>query len=519
VSAREPELAESRVPAARVRLAHVAPVRRGGAYVLYWMTAARRPEWNFALERALEWSRELARPLYVLEPLRVAYPWASARLHRFVLDGMRHQRAVFAAHGVRHHAYVEPAPGAGKGLLAALAREACVVVTDEYPSFFLPRMRAAAARQVAVRFEVVDSLGLVPVRAPGKAFDTAFAFRRWLQAHLGEQLDHVPRAEPLADHAGGLAPLAREVRARWPEASEELLAGEPAALAALPIDPSVAPVETRGGAPAARAELARFLALKLTRYGEERNQPDAEATSGLSPWLHFGHLSAHEVFAAVVQRTGFQRARFPVRKDGRRGGYGLEDAAEEFLDQLVTWRELGHVFAFHRPEHEQYVSLPAWARDTLAKSADARAPSLALDVLERAASDDPVWNAAQHELVTTGRMHNYLRMLWGKKLLEWSPTPEEALARMLHLNNKYALDGRDPNSYSGIFWCLGRFDRPWGPKRPRFGSVRYMSSASTLKKLDLTHYLARFAPRAVSQGELFEPAAAPRRRQRSSGKG
>ena len=512
----ELELVDSRVPAARLRLQNVAPARRG-AFVLYWMTAARRPGWNFALERALEWSRQLARPLFVLEPLRVAYPWASARLHRFVLDGMRHQREVFAAHGVRYHAYVEPAPGAGKGLLAALAREAGVVVTDEYPSFFLPRLRAAAARQVETRFEVVDSLGLVPVRAPGKAFDTAFAFRRWLQANLGEHLDAPPLPEPLAGYAGGLAPLAREVRTRWPEADEALLAGEPAALAALPIDASVAPVPARGGAPAARAELARFLDAKLTRYGTDRNEPDAEATSGLSPWLHFGHLSAHEVFAAVAQRTGFQRARFPVRRDGRRGGYGLDEAAEEFLDQLVTWRELGHVFAFHRPDHEQYESLPGWARETLAASADPRAPSLSLETLEGAATDDPVWNAAQRELVRTGRMHNYLRMLWGKKLLEWSPTPQEALARMIHLNNKYALDGRDPNSYSGIFWCLGRFDRPWGPRRPRFGTVRYMSSASTMRKLELAGYLARFGPAAPAQGELF--AAAPRRRQRSSGKG
>jgi deoxyribodipyrimidine photo-lyase len=504
VSAAEPELADSRVPAVRVRLAHVAPVRRGGTHVLYWMTAARRPDRNFALERALEWSAQLARPLLVLEPLRVAYPWASARLHRFVLDGMRHQRAFFAERGVRHHAYVEPAPGAGKGLLAALARDACVVVTDEYPSFFLPRMRAAAARQVEVRFEVVDSLGLVPVRAPGKAFDTAFAFRRWLQANLGEHLDAVPQADPLAGYGGGLAPLPREVRERWPAASEALLAGEPAALAALPIDASVAPVPSEGGAPAARAELARFLDAKLARYGTDRNQPDAEATSGLSPWLHFGHLSAHEVFAAVAQRTGFRRARFPLRKDGRRGAYGLDDAAEEFLDQLVTWRELGHVFAFHRPDHEQYSSLPGWARDTLAASADARAPSLALDVLERAESDDPVWNAAQRELVTTGRMHNYLRMLWGKKLVEWSPTPEEALARMVHLNNKYALDGRDPNSYSGIFWCLGRFDRPWGPKRPRFGSVRYMSSASTRRKLELARYLECFGGTPKPDAQLFD---------------
>jgi deoxyribodipyrimidine photo-lyase len=187
----------------------------------------------------------------------------------------------------------------------------------------------------------------------------------------------------------------------------------------------------------------------------------------------------------------------------REGWWGCSAAAEGFLDQLVTWRELGAVFCHHHPDaYDRFAGLPAWARATLAEHArDPRPVVYDLATLEAARTHDDVWNAAQRELVATGRMHNYLRMLWGKKLLEWSPHPEAALAIAIHLNNKHALDGRDPNSYAGIGWTFGRFDRPWAPVRPIFGSIRYMSSANTRKKLKLKGYLARHGPGAV-QGDL-----------------
>jgi deoxyribodipyrimidine photo-lyase len=399
-------------------------------------------------------------------------------------------------------------------LLAALAARAALVVSDEFPCFFLPRMLAATAPRLPVRLEVVDSNGLVPLAATPGAFPTAFAFRRWLQAELAPHLAAFPREDPLAELAKEpRAELSRELERRWPAATAELLAGDERALAALPIDARVAPVRTRGGSAAAELELDAFATHKLARYAERRNQPDDEGASGLSPWLHFGHLSAHQVFARVTAAEGWTRARLAQRRDGRRGWYGAGASTEEFLDQLVTWRELGYAFAWHRPhDYDRYESLPAWARATLEEHAEPRGAHVALAELERAATDDEVWNAAQTELLRTGRMHNYLRMLWGKKVLEWSPSPQEALARLIHLNNKYALDGRNPNSYSGIFWCLGRFDRPWGPKRRVFGTVRYMSSDSTRRKLDLGDYLERFGPEGAAQAELFERA--PRRRKR-----
>jgi deoxyribodipyrimidine photo-lyase len=173
----------------------------------------------------------------------------------------------------------------------------------------------------------------------------------------------------------------------------------------------------------------------------------------------------------------------------------MSEAAESFLDELVTWRELGFNMCRQRDDYDQYESLPPWALDTLGiHGTDKRDYTYSLDEFEKAKTHDPLWNAAQMELVQEGRIHNYLRMLWGKKILEWTVNPRTALDIMIELNNKYALDGRDPNSYSGIFWVLGRYDRPWGPERPIFGKVRYMSSENTARKVRVKGYIQKYAP-------------------------
>lgn len=181
----------------------------------------------------------------------------------------------------------------------------------------------------------------------------------------------------------------------------------------------------------------------------------------------------------------------------REGWWGMSAAAEGFLDQLITWRELGFNMSSKREDYDRYESLPGWARKTLEEHAEDERPALYdLARFEAAVTHDEVWNAAQRQIVTTGQMHNYLRMVWGKMILLWSRSPREALATMIHLNNKYGLDGRDPNSASGIFWCLGRYDRPWAPEREVFGVVRCMTTASTRRKLRLESYLRRFGEQA-----------------------
>jgi deoxyribodipyrimidine photo-lyase len=492
------------VPALRVRaLNDLAP--KEGDYILHWMVAFRRPRWNFALQHAATQAQALGKPLVVLEALRVGYPWASDRLHHFILDGMRAHARHFADKNVVYVPYVEHEDGAGRGLLAALAERACLIVSDDYPSFFIPKMQQVAGEKIDTRLELVDSNGLLPMRAASKTFSRAFDFRRFLQKALPDHLPQMPLQDPLEDLPPVDPAFEKSVRkhiAHWPLASDDALAGN--TLASMPLDHDVRPVDLEGGFAAGEARLHDFLDGPFSRYAEDRNHPDDGASSGLSPWLHFGHVSAHQIFNEIAANEGWSLDRLASKVNGaREGWWGMSQNAESFLDELITWREVGFNMCALNPDYDKYESLPTWARETLEEhQSDPRPHLYPLEQLERAQTHDRVWNAAQTELTETGRIHNYLRMLWGKRILEWTPSARDALAIMIELNNKYALDGRDPNSYSGIFWVLGRYDRAWGPERPIFGKIRYMSSANTLRKLRMNDYLARFG----GQAALFDEA-------------
>lgn len=488
------------VPEIRIQSCCSKRVNPAGDYVLYWMIANRRVSWNFSLDRAVEWAKELNRPLVVLEALRCDYPWASDRFHHFVLEGMVDNARRLQSKPVYYYPYVEPRVGAGKGLLANLAEKACVVVTDDFPCFFLPPMVHSAAARLPVRLEKVDSNGLLPLRAADRIFPTAYAFRRFLQQNLPVYLGALPQSEPLAgNRIPELAELPQGVDERWPAADLESLRSELRELSRLPISHGVAVSDIPGGTRAAEQRLDVFLNRKLPRYHEVRNRPEQDATSGLSPYLHFGHISSHEVFTVLGQKEDWSVGMLADTTSGSRSGWwGMSKAAEGFLDQLVTWRELGYNMCSQRRDYDQYESLPDWALRTLSEHThDRRDPLYTLEQFASAETHDRLWNAAQTQLVREGRIHSYLRMLWGKKILHWSHSPQEALAIMIELNNRYALDGRNPNSYAGIFWVLGRYDRPWGPERPIFGKVRYMSSESTARKFSVKKYIAKYGDPGV----------------------
>jgi deoxyribodipyrimidine photo-lyase len=486
----------SRVPSVRLQPGNAAPVRARAKFVLYWMSASRRVGWNFGLQRAADWARALGKPLVVVETLPSGCRWSSARHHTFVLQGMAESARRLERAGVRYYPYVEPKRGRARELLRALAAEACAVVTDDFPIVEASEETAAVAGQVSVLLEKVDSCGLLPMRAADHVFPTAYAFRRFLQRALPDHLMDAPKANPLA-RAGlrRLRSLPGEIRRRWAPASSKLLAGDAGALASLPIDHAVGPVAIEGGSRAASRVLKQFLSKKLARYPLERNEPEKEATSGLSPYLHFGHVSVHEIFHELAKAEGWSPTKLSEKATGKREGWwGMSQAAEAFLDELVTWREVGFNRCALCKDYGQYASLPDWAQKTLREHAsDRREHVYSPEEFENARTHDPLWNAAQMQIVGEGRMHNYLRMLWGKKILQWTACPQDAADVMIELNNRYGLDGHDPNSYSGIFWVLGRYDRPWGPERPIFGKIRYMSSENTARKVRVKDYIVKYS--------------------------
>lgn len=485
---------KSSVPELRIRLLNDQTIRRDGSVVLYWMTANRRPTYNFALDRALDWCEELGKPLLILEAIRLRYEWASHRMHRFVMDGMIDNQNAFADKPCRYYPYVERSFGDGSGLLAELAKQSCVIVSDDFPCFFHPTLYAKIAKKLPVKFELVDSNGLMPIRAGTQTFTVAHSYRRFMQKTLPNHLQDAPSTNPFK---GRKLPRALEldkaITKKWPEVKDQELQSE-TFLANLPIDRSVKPSFMRGGHNEAAKLLDTFIKRKLTDYMVDRNEPDEEGSSSLSPYLHFGHISAHEIFQRLMKAESWDESKLQKPNGKMNGFWSISESSEAFLDQLVTWREIGFNMCSRESNYDRYESLPSWAKKTLAEHAKDHRPELyTLDEFEHSQTADPLWNAAQRQLVQEGRMHNYLRMLWGKKILQWTTSPVQALEIMIHLNNKYALDGRDPNSYSGIFWVLGRYDRAWGPERPIFGNIRYMTSESTARKWNVKKYLARYS--------------------------
>lgn len=500
---------------ARIRKANERNINAQGRYVLYWMQMYRRLSHNHALNHALAWAEHLHQPLVVYEGLKLGYPWASRRLHCFILEGMRDNQVEAEQLGLNYWPFVETPEHDGRGLLRSLAAEASLVVTDDFPCFIAPDQIQALAAKTTTPVLAVDGNSLVPLSLLGSAVSAAAHLRPRLHRHFVDAWAH---------RAGPLPTLTKTARGRLDAPFSTWQAKDlDAFLASLPLDPSVPPVPgIVGGRVAGRKRLKDFVRRRLPRYAAERSPPAAPGdspASGLSPYLHFGHLAIEEIAETVLANQGkwTPKELNPAAAGKREGFFGEDANVNSFLDEALTWRDVGFQWHWHRRLDTVSLerALPGWAWANLQKHAcDPREYLYTPEEWEAGATHDELWNAAQKELVATGTIHNYLRMLWGKKVLEWSRTPDEAYRTLVHLNNKYALDGRNPNSYTGILWCFGLFDRPWAPERKVLGVIRYMSSANTARKFKVEGYLKYVAglptveevtgkDRAAGPGQLF----------------
>jgi len=429
-----------------------------GTCVVYWMQRAQRGIDNPALDVAVEAANELRKPVVVFFAPVPFYPHANLRHYHFLDEGIPDIAAALAKRNVGFVLRRYP----DYSLLKFCDEvKTALVIGDENPTREPESWRVSAANKLRAPLWTVDADVIVPSKLLKKAQYAAHIIRPRLQAQLRTYLvasknphAHVPWKKP--EHLASLDPQI-DITEDWE------------------LDRSVSPVsDWRGGSTQAQRLLKDFIRHKLHSYGTERNKPEVDHTSRLSPYLHFGHISPITV-ALAVQEADASKA----DKDA-------------FLNQIITWRELSvNLVRFH-PEYDNFECGEAWAHRTLANhSKDPRPVLYSESQLEQAETHDPLWNAAQMQMINTGWMHNYMRMYWAKKILEWSRTPAEAHRVAVYLNDKYELDGRDPNGYAGIAWSIvGKFDRPWF-ERPIFGQIRYMSGASTGKKFDSKKYIAQ----------------------------
>lgn len=430
-----------------------------GDYVLYWMQASVRSRFNHALEYAIERANELNLPLLVCFGLMDGYPEANLRHYTFLMQGLAdvsdslHKRGIQFV--LRH--------GNPDEVALHYGRKAALVVCDRGYTRIQRRWREHLSDGARCPVIQIETDVVVPVEVVSDKHEYA---ARTIRPRIHKQWDrflHPLRARKLKhsslqlDVEGNLDPT-----------------GVEGCLKKLKLDNSV-PASNRfaGGESAAQSLFKKFLSNRLDGYKIRRNEPADQGGSLMSPYLHFGHISPVQLALAVRNHENE-----PV-----------EDR-DTYLEELIVRRELSMNFVQFEPKYDSYDCLPQWARKTLSEHRhDKRDPTYTRTELENAQTADPYWNAAQLEMTKSGFMHNYMRMYWAKKILEWTDDPATAYKINLHLNNKYLLDGRDPNSFANVAWIYGLHDRPWGPRRKIFGLVRYMNAAGLERKFDMDAYV------------------------------
>lgn len=431
-----------------------------GKYVLYWMQQAQRTEYNHALEYAQRQANLLNLPLLVCFVITPDFPEANVRHYTFMCEGLRDVAMSLDERGI---GFVLCCGDVVDEVLR-LAGDADLLVADVGYLRIQRQWRAQIAQHASCKYVLVESDVVVPVgQASHKAEVGARTLRPRIHKHLADYLvplDTTPCQFPFQEFP------------QLPCGNHDPFL----VLKKLDVDTSAGPVNVvRGGQQAAHRRLKRFIEHQLAEYHLSANDPTQDVRSGLSAYLHFGQISPVEVALRVLQSNVPQ------------------DAQDSFLEQLLVRRELAMNFVWHTRNYDVYEDVvPQWAQKTLADHADDERSTLYdYEQFAAAQTHDAYWNAAQNELLKTGSMHNYMRMYWGKKIIEWSPSPRHAYTTMLRLNNTYQLDGRDPNSFAGVAWCFGTHDRAWA-ERAIFGKVRYMNAQGLQRKFAIEKYAERW---------------------------
>jgi deoxyribodipyrimidine photo-lyase len=444
--------------------------RPDGACVVYWMQRAQRGLNNDAVDCAVDIANELGLPLLVYFSAISNFPNANLRHYVFLNQGLPDIEADLAERNISFIVRRPPNNSLDKFLEEV---NAAILIGDENPCREPERWRQVIARRLHIPFWTIDADVVVPSNLFPKPQYGAYVLRPKLYRELPNYLH--PLKNPRAQH-----PWARPKNFDSFPVNSDITAGWEN------FDRTVAPVAgLTGGSHAARRRLKYFVQHLLADYDKQRNQPTVDGSSRLSPYLHFGHIGPTEI-ALAVDAAAKKHA-------------SLQQPRDSFFNELLVWRELAVNFVKYTPNYDSAECAETWARQSLAEHThDHREWAYTLGQLERAQTHDELWNASQLQMVHFGWMHNYMRMYWGKKILEWSSDPATAFAHAVALNDKYELDGRDPNGYAGIAWAIvGKFDRPWFD-RPIFGKIRYMSAASTGKKFDSQGYIAMVREHAAS---------------------
>ncbi len=444
----------------RIQILNEPPVDESKQYVLYWMQASQRTRCNHALEAAIAKGNQLGKPVLVCFGLMDDYPEANARHYAFLLEGLRDVEVALRGRGmkfvVKHGQPFEAALHYGK--------DACLIVCDRGYLRHQKAWRDKVADGAKVRVVEIEADVVVPVEvASDKHEFAARTIRPKIHKHWDTYLKPLRATAP------------KQLSLRLGVEGDIDVSDPETALKKLKVDRSVHASPTyRGGEVEAQRRIDAFVDHQLAGYAEGRNEPVADHSSHMSMYLHFGQVSPIDLALRV--------------RDAKKGP---REDRDSFLEELIVRRELSMNFVNFHPHYDHFDCLPDWAKKTLADHADdPREKTYTLEQLEAAKTDDPYWNAAQMEMVVTGFMQNYMRMYWGKKILEWTTSPKTAYEQTVFLNNKYELDGRDANSWANIAWIYGLHDRPW-TRRKVFGTIRYMNAGGLERKFDIEKYVEK----------------------------